>query len=83
MPLYLKELCPQKYYESFSVMAGFLVGGGYLFVTILGLGYIDDSLNDSNSNYWKFIFGFPAILHFCRSFILTFLYKMDSPISLI
>ncbi|CAK82341.1 unnamed protein product (macronuclear) [Paramecium tetraurelia] len=83
MPLYLKELCPQKYYESFSVMAGFLVGGGYLFVTFLGLGYIDESLNGPESNYWKFIFAFPSLLHFCRSFILTFIYKMDSPITLI
>ena len=64
-------------------MAGFLVGGGYLFVTILGLGFIDDSLNGSDSNYWKIIFAFPALLHFCRSFILTFIYKIDSPIALI
>lgn len=44
MPVYVKELCPQKYYETFSVMAGFLVGGGLLFANFMGLGYINDDL---------------------------------------
>ncbi|CAD8142245.1 unnamed protein product [Paramecium pentaurelia] len=49
----------------------------------LGLGYIEDSLNGSDSNNWKLIFAFPALLLFCRSCILKFRYKMDSPITLI
>ncbi|CAD8112085.1 unnamed protein product [Paramecium sonneborni] len=83
MPLYVKELSPQKYYEAFSVMAGFLVGGGLLFANFMGLGYLNDELRGQNSYYWQIVFAIPALLHFLRSFIVTVIYKMDSPVGLV
>ncbi|CAD8123010.1 unnamed protein product [Paramecium sonneborni] len=83
MPIYVKELSPQKYYEAFSVMAGFLVGGGLLFANFMGLGYLNNELRGNDSYYWQIVFAIPALLHFLRSFIVTFIYQMDSPVGLV
>ncbi|CAD8111731.1 unnamed protein product [Paramecium primaurelia] len=83
MPIYLKELCPQKYYDKFSVMSGFFVGGGLLFANFMGLGYINNDLRGKDSHYWQIVFAIPAIVFLFRFTVLTIIYKMDSPISLI
>ncbi|CAD8123002.1 unnamed protein product [Paramecium sonneborni] len=83
MPIYVKELSPQKYYETFSVMAGFLVGGGLLFANFMGLGYLNNELRGNDSYYWQIVFAIPALLHFLRSFIVTLIYQMDSPVGLV
>lgn len=64
-------------------MAGFQVGGGLLFANILGLGYLDSSLVGEGSHYWQFIFAIPAMISFYRFVVLTIIYRMDSPISLL
>lgn len=33
-------------------MAGFMVGGGLLFVDFMGLGYLNDYLRGKDSYYW-------------------------------
>lgn len=52
MPIYLKELCSLKYFEKFSVLSGFFVGGGLLFANIIGLGYLNENFRGPNSHYW-------------------------------
>ncbi|CAD8205239.1 unnamed protein product [Paramecium octaurelia] len=83
MAIYVKEICPDKYYEAFSVLASFLIAGGLFFINFLGLGYLNPDLRGKNSYYWQIVFAIPALVHFLRSFIITFVYKMDSPDSLI
>ena len=83
MAVYVKELCPEKYYEAFSVLASFLIAGGLFFINFMGLGYLNDDLRGENSYYWQIIFSIPAVIHFLRSLILTFIYNVDSPDSLI
>ncbi|CAD8082450.1 unnamed protein product [Paramecium primaurelia] len=83
MAVYVKEICPEKYYEKFSVLASFLIAGGLFFVNFMGLGYINSDLRGENSYYWQIIFAIPALLHFLRSFIITVIYQIDSPDSLI
>lgn len=63
-------------------MAGFMVGGGLLFVNFMGLGYLNDFLKGEDSYYWQIIFALPSITFLLRSFVLTVIYKMDSPVAL-
>ncbi|CAD8127262.1 unnamed protein product [Paramecium sonneborni] len=83
MPIYIKELCPQKYYERFSVMAGFLIGIGVLVAFIFGLGYLNDDLRGPDTHWWQVMFAVPPVVFFFRQLIVTVIYKMDSPISLL
>lgn len=52
MAIYVKEICPEKYYETFSVLASFLIAGGLFFVNFMGLGYLNPDLRGENSYYW-------------------------------
>ncbi|CAD8193197.1 unnamed protein product [Paramecium octaurelia] len=83
MPIYIKELCPQKYYERFSVMAGFLIGIGVLVAYIMGLGYLNSDLRGPNTYWWQLMFALPPVVFFFRQLIVTVIYQMDSPISLL
>ncbi len=64
-------------------MAGFQVAGGLLFANILGLGYLNPDLVGKESHYWQFIFAVPAMISFYRFIVVTLIYRMDSPISLL
>ncbi|CAD8094002.1 unnamed protein product [Paramecium sonneborni] len=83
MAVYVKELCPDQYYETFSVLASFLIAGGLFFINFLSLGYLNPDLRGEDSYYWQIIFAIPALLHLFRQLILTVIYKVDSPDSLI
>ncbi|CAD8079898.1 unnamed protein product [Paramecium primaurelia] len=83
MPIYIKELCPQKYYERFSVMAGFLIGIGVLTAYIMALGYLNPDLRGPNTYWWQLMFALPPVVFFFRQLIVTVIYQMDSPISLL
>ncbi|CAK60856.1 unnamed protein product (macronuclear) [Paramecium tetraurelia] len=83
MAIYVKELCPDKYYETFSVLASFLIAGGLFFINFIGLGYLNPDLRGEHSYYWQIVFAIPSLVHFLRSFIITIVYKIDSPDSLI
>lgn len=64
-------------------MSGFMVGGGILFANFLGLGYLNPDLSSKESFYWQIIFAIPGILFLIRFIIVTVIYRMDSPISLL
>lgn len=64
-------------------MSGFFVGGGLLFANFMGLGYMNSDLRGKDSHYWQIVFAIPAVVFLFRFTVLTILYKIDSPISLI
>lgn len=79
MPIYVKDLCPQKYYVRFSVLAGFMIGNGLLLGNLMGLGYLNEDIED----WWRVVFAVPALICFLRQIVITFIFKMESPISLL
>lgn len=80
MPIYVKELCPDRYYNSFSVIAGFLIGIGLLLSYILGMFYL---IGEIEGWWWQLMFAFPALICMIRVLVVTVIYKMESPISLL
>lgn len=52
MPIYVKELCPDRYFDKFSVVAGFKIGIGLLFAYVMGLGYLNPDLRGEGSHWW-------------------------------
>ncbi|CAD8194510.1 unnamed protein product [Paramecium octaurelia] len=77
MPVYVKSLCPEKYYYQISMILGYGVNTGLAIGQLMGIGYI--KYHGETSNWWRIVFLFPAIIFIIRSTVIYFCYNYDSP----
>jgi MFS family permease len=81
-PLYISEIAPPSARGSLMSSTQNMIGFGILVSFSLGLG-LPDGKDDPDSQWWRFMFIFPAIFLAIRTLCLMFIFTNDAPKSLI
>ncbi|KAM3139709.1 hypothetical protein pb186bvf_008167 [Paramecium bursaria] len=79
--LYLKSMCPERYYRQISMFYGYGLTTGFMIGQLMGLGYL--TMNGEGSQWWRIVFSVPAIIFTLRSSNILLFFNYDSPEQLI
>ena len=89
VPIYINEITPIEISGIMGSMFQTMVNFGILISNLTGLS-IQEKVDkgkekdyNTDSNWWRFVFLFPVITCLFRFFMLAFVYKFDTPFSLI
>jgi len=84
IPIYINELTPIEVSGAMGTFFQTFINAGILVSYVMGLRIPDDNDSfDLSDQWWKFVFAFPIIASFIRSFLLMTFFNFDTPFSML